>query len=71
MVNHYTLQVKGEAIDDFIAQAQDRQRNAQSKSLSAAWQMWREQLQGDQIAFESERISNLGSVFDPFRGGAA
>ncbi|CAL1125989.1 unnamed protein product [Cladocopium goreaui] len=53
----FVLEVKGECVDDFITQAQDRTRNAQSKSLQAAWLVWREMLQADQITFESEKIS--------------
>lgn len=54
-----TLQVRGEAVDDFICQAQDRTRNAHSKSLAAAWNVWKELLQSDQMTFQSEKISTL------------
>lgn len=51
------LQVNGKSVDDFISQAQDRTKNAQQKSVAAAFNVWREMLQSDQITFESERIS--------------
>ena len=51
------LQVRGECVDDFIAQAQDRTRNAQTKSIQAAWNMWKEQLMADQVTFTSDKIA--------------
>ena len=54
-----TLQIRGECVDDFICQAQDRTKNAHAKSVAAAFNVWREMLQSDQITFESDRISIL------------
>lgn len=55
-----SLEVRGEVVDDFIADSQDRQKNAVSRSLAAAYNVWRESLQSDQIKFESEKIAILG-----------
>lgn len=52
------LQIRGESVDTFICEAQDRARNAHSKSVAAAWNVWSELLQQDQITFEAERISS-------------
>ena len=67
-------QICGKSVDDFISQAQDRTRNAHAKSMAAAYNVWKELLQADQVNFESERISrhvcSLGSPhscsFDAF-----
>ena len=56
-VNCHPVQIRGESVDEFICQAQDRTRNAHSKSLAAAWNVCKELLQADQVAFESDRIS--------------
>eukprot|EP00438_Fugacium_kawagutii_P011632 Skav222046 [mRNA] locus=scaffold1020:324341:331943:+ [translate_table: standard] len=50
------LQVKGSTLEDFVTQAQDRQKNAYNKSMVAAFQSWAQQLQADQVSFESQRI---------------
>ena len=50
-------QMRGECVDDFIAQAQERTRNAQSKSVQAAWNCWRELLVADQVTFTSAKIA--------------
>ena len=55
-----SLEVRGEVVDDFIADSQDRQKNAVSRALAAAYNVWRESLQSDQIKFESEKIAILG-----------
>ena len=47
-------------MEDFIVQAQDRQKNAYAKSMAAAFQSWIEQLQSDQVTYESQRIMPLG-----------
>lgn len=46
-------------MEDFVVQAQDRQKNAYAKSMSAAFQNWVQQLQADQVSFESQRIMCL------------
>ena len=55
--NPCPLQIRGEYVDEFICEAQDRTRNAHAKSVAAAFNVWRELLQADQVTFESERIS--------------
>ena len=49
-------------MEDFICEAQDRTRNARSKSEVAAFTMWKEQLLCDQAKFEAERLMTLGPV---------
>ena len=58
------LKIRGETVDDFISQAQDRTRNAHAKSVAAAWCVWKELLQQDQITFESERISSHSCIHE-------
>jgi hypothetical protein len=48
--------VKGETVDNFIAEAQDRTRNALNTSMIAAFRAWQEQLKADQVNFDSEKI---------------
>ena len=43
----------------FICEAQDRSRNARSKSELAAFNSWKEQLLCDQAQFEDERLMIL------------
>ena len=47
-------------MEQFINEAQDRQRSAVSKSLQAAFMAWQEQLQTDQIQYEQVQILSLG-----------
>jgi hypothetical protein len=54
-----TLQIKGQTVEDFICEAQDRSRNARSKSELAAFNSWKEQLLCDQAQFEAERLMIL------------
>ena len=53
-------QIRGETVDEFISHAQNKTKNAQARSVAAAFGVWREMLSSDQITFESERISNHG-----------
>lgn len=53
------LQLRGESLDEFISQAQDASKNAQSKSLQAAYNSWVQQLRADQVIFESDMILHL------------
>jgi hypothetical protein len=46
-------------MEDFVVQAQDRQKNAYTRSMTAAFQNWVQQLQADQVSFESQRIMCL------------
>lgn len=55
--------VRGKSLEEFVAQSQDRSRNALQKSLEAAFSAWLEQLRTDQTQFESERILPLGCIF--------
>ncbi|CAK9107687.1 Uncharacterized protein SCF082_LOCUS50126 [Durusdinium trenchii] len=52
----FILEIRGECVDDFICQAQDRTRNAHSKSMAAAWNVWKEMLTADQVS--SEKIAS-------------
>ena len=56
------LQIKGQSVEDFICAAQDRTKNARSKSELAAFTMCKEQLLCDQCQFEAERLMTLGLV---------
>jgi len=49
-------QVKGTTVEQFIAAAQDRTRNALQTSLLAGFNAWKEQLRADEVAFESDKI---------------
>lgn len=53
-------EVRGATMEQFINEAQDRQRSAVSKSLQAAFMAWQEQLQTDQIQYEQVQILSLG-----------
>ena len=53
-------QIRGASVEDFIVQAQDRQKNAYAKSMAAAYESWVEQLRSDEITYESQRIMPLG-----------
>ncbi|CAL1162578.1 unnamed protein product [Cladocopium goreaui] len=52
----FILEIRGASVEEFIAQSQDRQKNAYAKSMTAAFQNWVQQLQSDQVTFESQRI---------------
>ena len=54
-----SLQVKGQAVDDFIVESQDRSKNAHLKSMQAAYASWEENLRADQVTFESQKIMTL------------
>ena len=56
------LQIRGEHLDTFIAQNQDKSRNAHEKSLQAAFAAWAEDLKADQTKWEAEQILFLGCV---------
>lgn len=43
-------------MEQFIAAAQDRTRNALQTSLLAGFNAWKEQLRADEVAFESDKI---------------
>ena len=54
-----SLKIRGEHIDKYITENQDRARNAHLKSLTAAFAAWTEDLKHDQTKFEAERILHL------------
>lgn len=53
-------QIKGTTVEQFIADAQDRTKNALNNSMQAAYRHWEEQLRSDEISFQSEKILQLG-----------
>ena len=62
-MHHATsLKVRGQAVEDFITSAQDRSKNAQEKSLQAAFAAWLESLRADQVLFESQKIMTLNCI---------
>lgn len=54
------FQVKGETLEQFMEDAQDRSRNAREKSLQAGFEAWKEQLRADQMSFQSNQIMIRG-----------
>ena len=56
----FSLKLRGECLEKYISDAQDVTKNAQSKSLQAAYNCWVQQLKADQVCFESELLSNHG-----------
>ncbi|CAL1173958.1 unnamed protein product [Cladocopium goreaui] len=52
----FILELRGECLEDYISQCQDVSKNAQTKSLQAAYNCWAEQLNADGVIFESEQI---------------
>lgn len=59
----FLWQIRGQEVEDFIVAAQDRSKNAHSKSMMAAYNAWTESLRSDQAQFESQRILSLGCTF--------
>eukprot|EP00435_Cladocopium_sp_Y103_P023953 s3522_g5.t2 len=53
---NFVLEVRGQAVETFISQSQNRQRNAMMKSVQAAFKAWEEQLGADQVTFEQQQI---------------
>lgn len=62
LLNPLFGKVRGQAVEDFISEAQDRSKNAVSKSLLAAFGAWQEQLFEDETLYESRRIMPLVST---------
>ena len=62
MFSEFAVQVKGQTIQDFISEAQDKSRNALAKSNQAAFRAFAEQLKSDQALFEQEAIMILGHI---------
>lgn len=53
-------QAAGKSMDNFVAEHQDRSRNALQKSMEAAYGAFLEELRADQAQFQSELILPLG-----------
>ena len=53
-------QAAGKSMDNFVAEHQDRSRNALQKSMEAAYGAFLEELRADQVQFQSELILPLG-----------
>ncbi|CAL1153018.1 unnamed protein product [Cladocopium goreaui] len=56
----FVLEIRGEHIDQYVSEHQDRARDAHAKSLQAAFAAWQEDLAADQSKFEADRILTLG-----------
>ena len=56
----HSLKIRGEHIDQYVSEHQDRARDAHAKSLQAAFAAWQEDLAADQSKFEADRILTLG-----------
>lgn len=57
---HFPLQAEGRTMETYVAEHQDKARNALLKSIQAAYSSWCEDLKADQAQFESEKILRLG-----------
>lgn len=53
------LKIRGEHIESYVVENQDRARNAHAKSLEAAFSAWMEDLRADQSKFEADKILTL------------
>ena len=49
-------QAHGRTMDAYVAEHQDRSKNALSKALEASFMAWVEELKADQLQFSSEKI---------------
>ena len=56
------LQIRGETVENFISDAQDRSRNALAKSLEAGFNSFCEQLSNDQMQYEQAQLLNHGNA---------
>ena len=52
------LKIRGETVETFIAEAQDKSRNALMKSLEAGFNAFCEQLSNDEMQFEQAQLLN-------------
>ena len=55
------LKIRGETVENFISEAQDRSRNALAKSLEAGFNAFCEQLSTDQMQYEQTQLLNHGN----------
>ena len=58
----YFPEAQGKTMETFMAEHQDRSRNALQRSVEAAFLAWHEELKADQAQFCNERILNLWIV---------
>lgn len=54
------LKIRGQHIEQYVSENQDRARNARNRSLEAAFAAWAEDLRSDQTKFEADKILILG-----------
>ena len=52
------LKIRGETVETFIAEAQDKSRNALMKSLEAGFNAFCEQLSNDEMQFDQAQLLN-------------
>lgn len=57
-----TVQATGRTMDNFVAQHQDKSRNALSKAVEASFLAWLEELRADEAQFSAEKIMMLGVI---------
>ena len=50
-------------MDNFVAQHQDKSRNALSKAVEASFLAWLEELRADEAQFSAEKIMMLGVIY--------
>ena len=53
--------MRGESLETFVSEAQDKSRNALTKSKEAAFLAFCEQLQSDQLQYEQHMLVRLGA----------
>ena len=54
------VQAQGKMVNSYVAEHQDRSKNAMMKSMEAAFLAWSEDLRSDQTQFTSDLILLLG-----------
>lgn len=54
-----SLQAQGKTLEDYVAQHQDKSKNALQKSHEAAFNAWVEELKADQAQYLSEKVLHL------------
>lgn len=50
------LQAQGKTMEQYVAEHQDRSRNALNKSLEAAFLSWQEDLRADQAQYMNDKM---------------
>lgn len=56
LTSNNSAQAHGRTMDAYVAEHQDKSRNALSKALEASFVAWVEELKADQLQFSSEKI---------------